>query len=634
MQQQGWQAIMQNISGERDALRAEQVQVVAQLDAANKILAEVRVAQASADSVASSASGSAMQMELHQARQAQRQAEMQAQTFQDSIVLLQSRTISAEQERDYLRARYVDQEQPELAVFQQQLQSNTHARAQLSAEYESRLQQVTDEARSLERRLDEAEGTRDALAQQVRDLQTAMKADQPSGLGVDHTTGPEDTTQLQLEAQRRRYETELQKRARALLATQTRMRQLEQECDRLKFSLTGWAADKQTMEVLTHRLTDAVQQQRDMATRHAQELLRNQTTTKEAMGLLVQAQMQRDRAQRRCDDLLAAAAAAAASATSTATAQDGSVVISSVPVTSTAASSAVTVEELTSRLKDTESQRDAFRKQADESQRAAMAGQHAALQLESCQADLAYKDQQIAHLQRKVDELTVTRSAHVHTLEAQIQSKNRIVEDLRRRLEQSLAAVQLTTANAVAANATVSPPPLSASDLVRALELSPARVRLTSQLSAAASTSAASTFPMAAAVMATKSPTALRASGVHATAMATLPNFAAALTLAASAPQASVSDASSGAPLASALLPLPPPPPPPPGLVPGPVAAAEGGDDLTTPLQRKLASSKVALQTQLDSSKQKLKAIEIRARAGLEESKKRLEALERELISP
>ncbi len=42
----------------------------------------------------------------------------------------------------------------------------------------------------------------------------------------------------------------------------------------------------------------------------------------------------------------------------------------------------------------------------------------------------------------------------------------------------------------------------------------------------------------------------------------------------------------------------------------------------------------MALQTQLDSSKKKLKEIEIRARAGLEESKKRLEALERELSGP
>ena len=45
----------------------------------------------------------------------------------------------------------------------------------------------------------------------------------------------------------------------------------------------------------------------------------------------------------------------------------------------------------------------------------------------------------------------------------------------------------------------------------------------------------------------------------------------------------------------------------------------------------RLESSKLALQTQLENSKLKLKEIETRARVGLDESKKRLEALEKEL---
>jgi hypothetical protein len=192
----------------------------------------------------------------------------------------------------------------------------------------------------------------------VLDLQTAGAP----GRVVDENS--------QLEMQRRRYEAEMQKRAKVLLATQTRLRQSEQECDRIKFGLQGWATDKKTLEVLERKLDDAVQVQRDMVTKHAAELMRNQTTTKEAMGLLVEAQMQRDRSRRQCDEMTARLTDARNAEKSNRSKLHGEMASEHV--------------ELETRLRDTEVQRDLYRKQADDFKRAAMAGEQAKLQVVRC----------------------------------------------------------------------------------------------------------------------------------------------------------------------------------------------------------------------------------------------------------
>jgi hypothetical protein len=248
---------------------------------------------------------------------------------------------------------------------------------------------------------------------------------------------------------------------------------------------------------------------------------------------------------------------------------------------------------------------------------------------ESLQADGLFKDQQIALMQRKVDELTAGRSSHVQTLEAQIQSKHRIIEDLRRRLEQALA-VQLSSAT-------------NASSLSRgSLDLSPSRVRLFGTGGGGGSLTT-STTSLSAAIGGSSSSTTLATATRSPTRMPAATEFESAHVVGAGVLSGGDRDSRAQATTAtSTALPVHP-------VLTLPVEMDAEGlgsgfgrvmdlGDLTelsvpaaTPLQRKLESSKLALQSQLDSSKKKLKEIEVRARAGLEESKKRLEALEREL---
>lgn len=206
------------------------------------------------------------------------------------------------------------------------------------------------------------------------------------------------------------------------------------------------------------------------------------------------------------------------------------------------------LEECNRIIKELESEKNSLKNQVDEGRKVFIEMREVSLKNTSLKADLAIKESQISSLKS-------SRSSQQQTLEAQIIAKNRIIEDLRRRLD-SMHSVGLSRSKTAPVD---SKSPLQ----------SPSSAEKTWDENDI------------------QDPENLE-NGV-------------------STPVTKRSD-----------------------------SLVVGSKSRHTPLSNsgsysRLDASKLALQSQLESSKAKLKEIESRARMGLDESKRRLEALEREL---